>query len=1610
MRSYAVRLEAEYQAFVQGMNQAAKAADKVGDSAEKASQRVERATKAQADAAGRLRAAEAALAQARAKQPADAAQVVAAEERVAKARRDVDKATQEVQAAEAAHRAAMGQTEAAASRQTATLGKLTASVEKNRESWDRAGTALTAFGAITTATMGATVKAAMDWESAWTGVQKTVDGTPKQMAAVEESLRGLAKTLPASHQEIAAVAEAAGQLGVALPQISSFTKTMIDLGETTNLSAEDAATAIAQMANVMDPSLLRSGDGVQRLGATLVALGNDGASTERQIMEMAQRISGAGALVGASTDEVLALASSLASMGVTAELGGGVASRVLQDLYTAVQSGGDQLQGFAQVAGMSAEDFASAFQADPVRALATFSAGLNNVESSGGNVVKTLMDLGFRSTEEQRVLLQLKSNSDLLVDSLGTANQAWQENAALLAEAEQRYDTAEAKVQIARNAIVDAGITIGQTLLPALASGAEGVASLATAFGELPEWAQRGIGSIGGLVGVTSLAAGGFLLLFPRVMDTVSAFRDLSVTAPRAQKALAWTGKAGGMAVGLMALATALNAMHEASMDALPSVEQITKMILDAEGIAGAEQAFSGISDTFDDMKGAADRLIDGGFNAWVDRSLGGLVPWTTATEKAADAYEALGQSLATIYDSDPALAERLFREAMERTGRTREELLRILPPYADALASSDNAQKLAGDSAEGLATDLEQVDPAIQQATDALEDWREMVAESDQSFVSLGDAWQSVIDKNREAAEAAAEASSSSKDSWEDFYDGTTVSMGDWIAQLEKQAEAQQKWRDNLLTATQQIRDEMPVGMQTAADKMIDSLIEMGTEGAPLLQEFVNASADERQRLVDAWAGTGGDITAELEAARAPVITVEGDTGPLQMSVADILSQIQDASGVITVEGDMGPAGQALSGLVAEIDDASGTVTIRGEDGKAVTTLRDYTAEVNEASGAVTIRGTDSEGRQTVVSLTDWITDQDGSVRVNANTAPARQSIFADLSGLAVTVAVKASVSSAVAAVNRAFGQGYTGGRVGELMGYASGGQPSAGLLPGTPPADPREDNLLGVTDRGDLIKVRSREFIQSQPAVDYYGVGFMEALNQRRIPKDLFDAAPGFASGGAVYRGHTLGYWQTKLMSSLEMAQTRQRIRDLETDIRGVKGKQEGLKGIDREVAMLQLQQAKQDLADAQYADKIGGGHANAARNIARRIAQEEQAKEREQERREAARAAQRRQSDMGLSLSRGEIREQATSGLSGAQSIVDQLRSYARDDTLSASARGRLGRVQGDVERQFSGLYGQLEKVNAQLDAATDKMSELREISDATANAMRSDFSLVGAVGDLNTVTTTEKSNQWGESWTETTGGKATKQGLIAAARERADRIKSLAGKIQKLVSKGFSAEIIQEVGEAGVDGGTELADVLLTMSAADVRALNGAYTDIDRYASQAGQNVTTATSKGGLAGAMKEVAQLTGQQGRIESQIASIGKAVERVLGQVFGIKGYASGGNFPGDRPILVGEEGPEIIYPQKPGFVLNADATRRLATATLTAQATRNLAYATANPGASGAGSVRVTLDRGALAQAMDGTSLTLSIDGQPVRAVIDARIGSHQAAQDRQANIVGSI
>src|SRR5690606_30973325 len=94
--------------------------------------------------------------------------------------------------------------------------------------------------------------------------------------------------------------------------------------------------------------------------------------------------------------QIMALAAAMSSVGIEAEAGGTAMSTVLKKMQIAVDEAGEDLENFAKVARMSAEDFARAFRENPAAALQAFVDGLAASSAEGANLTAILNELGIR--------------------------------------------------------------------------------------------------------------------------------------------------------------------------------------------------------------------------------------------------------------------------------------------------------------------------------------------------------------------------------------------------------------------------------------------------------------------------------------------------------------------------------------------------------------------------------------------------------------------------------------------------------------------------------------------------------------------------------------------------------------------------------------------------------------------------------------------------------------------------------------------------------------------------------------------------------------------------------------------------------------------------------------------------------------------------------------------------------------------------------------------------------------------------------------------------------------------------------------------------------------
>ena len=345
------------------------------------------------------------------------------------------------------------------------------------------------YSMLSFAGIAAATKTAIEFEDAWAGVTKTVDGTPQQLAKIDDGLKNLAQTTSSTYQDIAHYAELAGQMGIPTDSIVGFTKTITELGDTTNLVGEEAAQSIAKFSNVMVSQSKKTNTYYSRLGSTIVDLGNKFSTTESDIMDMATRLGVAGKMVGLNSNQVLGLSTALSSLGIEAAAGGSSVSKMLKKIDLAVSTGDENLSKFAEVSGMTSQQFQKAWGEDAAGTFLKFVEGIGK----SGDVTKTLNDLGITEIKQAQSMGALAQSSDVLANALNVSKNAWNSNTAMANEAEKRYATLKSQLSQTWEAIKQAGDELGQAFAPTLTDLLKIVKKAANAFSDLDEGTQQTI-------------------------------------------------------------------------------------------------------------------------------------------------------------------------------------------------------------------------------------------------------------------------------------------------------------------------------------------------------------------------------------------------------------------------------------------------------------------------------------------------------------------------------------------------------------------------------------------------------------------------------------------------------------------------------------------------------------------------------------------------------------------------------------------------------------------------------------------------------------------------------------------------------------------------------------------------------------------------------------------------------------------------------------------------------------------------------------------------------------------------------------------------------------
>ena len=316
----------------------------------------------------------------------------------------------------------------------------------------------------------AVAKAAIDFEDAFAGVRKTVDET--DLFEVGSSFEGLRQQIltmstgiPIAATELARLGEVAGALGVKADSIDEFIRTTALLGVTTDLTSDQAAEALGKVGTILG----LTGKDYEHFADVLVNLGNQGASTESEILEMSKRFAASGKQAGLSAEDILALASAAASLGIEPEAGGGALSRIFANMATEIANASDKGKAFAEITGDSIKELQA--RIDKGDALGIFTEMLEGLRGlSRTEAAQALKDLGITDTRNRNAIVAMAGSLGFVNDQLRISRE---ETKALSEEAAKRFDTVRSKLELVRNNALRVAIAMGDEFIPAIGRAAE---------------------------------------------------------------------------------------------------------------------------------------------------------------------------------------------------------------------------------------------------------------------------------------------------------------------------------------------------------------------------------------------------------------------------------------------------------------------------------------------------------------------------------------------------------------------------------------------------------------------------------------------------------------------------------------------------------------------------------------------------------------------------------------------------------------------------------------------------------------------------------------------------------------------------------------------------------------------------------------------------------------------------------------------------------------------------------------------------------------------------------------------------------------------------------
>lgn len=363
------------------------------------------------------------------------------------------------------------------------------------------------------------IRGAIDFEDAMVRVAKTANLTDQQLTDVSDGIRKIATQSATSHVELAGIAEVVGQLGVQSPEaISNLTRVFDVFAKSTGQVGETVATQLGRIAAAFGRELGTSQEWVWRLANTINTLENETAATASEIQTALTDFAPFANVLKLTAAEASGLTATLISLGLSPDETG-TALRNLSEYIVANAEDVSKLMGTYKEAYGTVDGLLNALETD---ALAVF-MDMSEALASSSTPLQSMVDiLDVLEKRGGRSIVLLAQNLDMLKANLDSANTSWEEAKGLIEEYERAMQSTKSQMGLLRNNIQEAGIVLGEALLPVIN---ELVSVAVPAIQKLAEWFKslsrsQQLNIV--MWGAIALAAGPVLMLFGQIVHGIS--------------------------------------------------------------------------------------------------------------------------------------------------------------------------------------------------------------------------------------------------------------------------------------------------------------------------------------------------------------------------------------------------------------------------------------------------------------------------------------------------------------------------------------------------------------------------------------------------------------------------------------------------------------------------------------------------------------------------------------------------------------------------------------------------------------------------------------------------------------------------------------------------------------------------------------------------------------------------------------------------------------------------------------------------------------------------------------------------------------------------------